>query len=237
MLTMERRFPLKLALGVVIMMLAVAACQGATRTEFVIEMTREVTVVVIVTATPEDSSGTVNNPLSATVSPTVPSTETAMVSPTPDIFPTPVVAEVIVAEQQFEHGRMFYIQPIAEIWVLYNDANGLGGIWERHEDTWEEGMADLDPNLEPPDGLAQPIRGFGKLWREGNDVRNRLGWAIEPEAGHVTVYRYEAGGNIVNGVYQPGPGKHLINSREPGTTYIFDEDTARWSIAADPNAN
>ena len=40
-----------------------------------------------------------------------------------------------------------------------------------------------DPAIVPPDGRFQPIRGFGKLWRERPDVRDRLGWALGVELG------------------------------------------------------
>ena len=45
-------------------------------------------------------------------------------------------------------------------------------------------MPDADPDIEPPDGLVQPVRGFGWVWRNGSEVRERLGWATEPEKGH-----------------------------------------------------
>jgi hypothetical protein len=43
-----------------------------------------------------------------------------------------------------------------------------------------------DPSIEPPPGRYQPIRGFGMVWREQPGVRDRLGWAVEPETGYET---------------------------------------------------
>lgn len=233
---MGLRFPLKFLSMLLGLLIFVAACQGSTTTEFVIEMTREVTRIVVVTATPEDGAPTTTATVS-TATATSELTPTATATESTVDLPDPIVQEIIVSEQQFERGRMFYLQPTDEIWVMFEDPNGLGGRWELFDNTWEEGMAELDPELEAPEGLSQPIRGFGKLWRENDEIREALGWALETEVGHVTTYRYEPGGEIVNGLYVAGPGQHVINSRDVGTTFIFDESTDRWSIAADPAAN
>jgi hypothetical protein len=233
---MGLRFPLKFLLMLLGLLIFVAACQGSTTTEFVIEMTREVTRIVVVTATPEDGALTITATAS-TATATSELTPTATATESTVDLPDPIVQEIIVSEQQFERGRMFYLQPTDEIWVMFEDPNGLGGRWELFDNTWEEGMPELDPELETPEGLSQPIRGFGKLWRENDELREALGWALETEVGHVTTYRYEPGGEIVNGLYVAGPGQHVINSRDVGTTFIFDESTDRWSIAADPAAN
>ena len=233
---MGLRFPLKFLLMLLGLLIFVAACQGSTTTEFVIEMTREVTRIVVVTATPEDGALT-TTATASTATATSELTPTATATESTVDLPDPIVQEIIVSEQQFERGRMFYLQPTDEIWVMFEDPNGLGGRWELFDNTWEEGMPELDPELETPEGLSQPIRGFGKLWRENDELREALGWALETEVGHVTTYRYEPGGEIVNGLYVAGPGQHVINSRDVGTTFIFDESTDRWSIAADPAAN
>lgn len=92
------------------------------------------------------------------------------------------------AEQVFEHGRVMWFKEIPaassrsgekegpHIYVLYDDGHA-----ERFEDTWTEDEADRDPNLAPPQGLYQPVRGFGKVWRNEPGVRERLGWALAPE--------------------------------------------------------
>ena len=41
----------------------------------------------------------------------------------------------------------------------------------------------------PPAGLLQPIRGFGKIWRETSGVRDKLGWATVPEQGFDTQWQ------------------------------------------------
>ncbi|MBN1873497.1 MAG: hypothetical protein JXA33_04640 [Anaerolineae bacterium] len=106
-----------------------------------------------------------------------------------------------MAEQSFEHGRMFWLEQVPDldrsvILVLYEDGNG-----ERYDDTWTSEMPELDPALTPPAGLYQPVRGFGKLWRETPDVRERLGWALSPELGFDGVFQQQTTENIPDVVY------------------------------------
>ncbi len=85
------------------------------------------------------------------------------------------------AEQAFERGTMLWVATENRIYVLYND--GQQYAWDSYTDEWHEGMPEIDPTLVPPDGLLQPRRGFGLVWREQPGVRDRLGWALRPEAG------------------------------------------------------
>jgi hypothetical protein len=105
------------------------------------------------------------------------------------------------AEQRFENGRMLWLQEIpgestpegvAEgplIFVLYD--GGPFPQWAKYEDTWRDGQPESDPAILPPQGLYQPIRGFGKLWREVVGVRDRLGWALAPEQGFEGAYQID----------------------------------------------
>ncbi|MBC7870791.1 MAG: hypothetical protein H7Y09_08120, partial [Chitinophagaceae bacterium] len=132
--------------------------------------------------------------------------------------------------QAFQNGRMFYLQTTDEIWVLLNDGDGMSGTWIIAPDTFEDGQAEFDPNITVPAGLYQPERGFGKLWRENDTIRNTLGFASDTEYGHVTDYTYTFGGTVnANNEYVPGPGVHTLTSRE-GTSFVFDESTMTWHI-------
>jgi hypothetical protein len=99
------------------------------------------------------------------------------------------------AEQVFEGGRMLWLQDgslVSEnykgqplIFVLYTNGNS----WEVYTDTWTSTEPDSDPTLAPPEGLIQPIRGFGKVWRNSPKVQNQLHWALAAEQGFETFYQ------------------------------------------------
>jgi hypothetical protein len=98
--------------------------------------------------------------------------------------PSAVADTVWMAIQEFERGLMLWREvpgqePQGRVYVLQDPES-----WEAYPDTWAEGQPDRDPGLVPPQGLFQPIRGFGQVWREqlgGSDAE--IGWAKEPEQG------------------------------------------------------
>lgn len=159
----------------------------------------------------------------------VPPTATSTTTPTPDPFPTRVKVSIYVAEQEFEGGWMVWLQPNSQIWLLTVDEAGEN-VWSVFDDTFVEGEAESDPQIVPPEGSHQPVRGFGKLWRENPEVRQKLGWAVAAEVGHTTKYRYYHGGHVNEAnEYVPGPGYHQVNSIS-GDRFRFDEETFRWRI-------
>ncbi len=103
----------------------------------------------------------------------------------------PVTAALVSngAEQHFEHGSMLWVEDEGRIYVLFDD-NLSTTAWMAYADEWEEGMPEDDPTIIPPPGFFQPQRGFGLVWREqmsgGLSVRDRLGWAVDVEAGYET---------------------------------------------------
>lgn len=156
-------------------------------------------------------------------------TATPTITPTPDPFPTQVSAKIYVAEQRFEHGWMFWLQPNKQIWVLTRDSAG-NPIWSVYDDTFVEGEAEYDPQLEAPEDRHQPIRGFGKLWRENLEVRQAVGWALKPERGHTSRYIYKQGGYIDDSnEYVPGPGYHQVRAAD-GDDFRFYEENFTWAI-------
>ena len=92
--------------------------------------------------------------------------------------PCPVDEPIIsaAAEQPFEGGIMIWLEVTKSIFVFYKDER-----WQRFDDTWMEDQAESDPGIVASEGRYQPIRGFGKVWREQSDVRERLGWALGVE--------------------------------------------------------
>jgi len=154
----------------------------------------------------------------------------AQAEPTIDPFPQPTDYGLIVAEQVFENGRMFYIDIVKRIWVLYENEDGFGGTWEVYVDEWEEGDPEFDENINPPDGLHQPIRGFGVVWRENEGVRDALGWALDPEVGHVSQYNYydrDLEDSSEEAADQPG--WHTLVSYY-GRLFVLDELEMTWEI-------
>ncbi len=176
--------------------------------------------------------------LRPTHTPTPQASPTVSPTPLPQGFPTPEVYSVTIAEQLFERGRMLWIQPIREVWVLVGDeADPTSGTWECYIDTFVDGMPERDPSLDPEPGTlpdtefrgavaAQPVRGFGAIWRESDELREAIGWAIVPETLHTTLYRYDAGGDIVQGEYEAEPGTYTIESFFQ-ETLIFQEALTR----------
>ena len=103
--------------------------------------------------------------------------------------------ETYVAYQPFELGMMFWHGEQHVIFVLQQD-----GTWASYEDTWAEGQPDRDPALVAPEGLYQPVRGFGKLWREvlGGDEA-WIGWATAEEEGAIAVMQSFVQGLAIKG--------------------------------------
>ena len=77
---------------------------------------------------------------------------------------------------------MIWLEAIDSIYVFYKDQR-----WQRFDDTWSEGQLTSDPAIAPPAERFQPIRGFGKVWRENPLLRQQLGWALGPELAYETL--------------------------------------------------
>jgi len=82
--------------------------------------------------------------------------------------------------QGFERGVMFRRDSDQSILIISNAAIQQGktiDAWWRLPDMWQDGDPESDSALIAPDGLIQPLRGFGKLWRANGFIRQALGWA------------------------------------------------------------
>ncbi len=99
-------------------------------------------------------------------------------TPSGTICPAEAI-ETAAAEQRFDNGFMIWLKDVSggTILVFYDD-----GRVNQFADTWQPDQLEGDPNITPPSGLYQPVRGFGKVWRE-NNLGDTLGWAIEEEQG------------------------------------------------------
>jgi hypothetical protein len=106
--------------------------------------------------------------------------------------------QVSVARQPFERGRMVWIGPTSGLPDLEKTVIVLvdeGSTWQRFPDTWQEGQSESDPSIASPENLVQPVRGFGKVWREQlGGPQAAIGWATTPELGLTAgVQRYDRG--------------------------------------------
>ena len=232
-----------------ILLIILTACDTSDGQDVIIEMevTRLVTVVVTavpdssdtMTATPEAGPLPINSPVASPVGTEVAEATaeiTAEVSPTPgptatpDVFPTPIVGQILIAEQEFQNGKMFWLQPINQVWIATTNSEGEQ-IWINRDDNFVEGSIESDPLLTPPaEGLMQPIRGFGLLWRNDLELQNLLGWATNDEFGYTTNYEYHWGGTVdENNVFQADFGYHLVETLNRNV-YRFNEADRTWEI-------
>ncbi len=93
------------------------------------------------------------------------------------------------AEQFFEQGRMIWLEApqhplftnLPTILVIYDSSEYPQQPWQSYFDHWTPDHPVDDPTIIPPEGLYQPMHGFGEVWRNNPEVRERLGWAITPE--------------------------------------------------------
>lgn len=118
------------------------------------------------------------------------------------------------AQQHFERGAMIWVKEQDRIYVLFDDVpSGSERACQMFADEWDEGESDCDPSLIPPDGLYQPIRGFGLVWRQNPDVRQRLGWAADLETAFETTVQHA-----------PGYGRHsseYLRAIDGGVLHLY----------------
>lgn len=221
----------------------VSACQGPPPTQIVLVVTATpegfAAQAISDTATPRPEQDQQASPTTSlqtatstpVSSPSLVTTATPAPLPGTPFFtqPTPTVRQIQVAEQIFERGRMFWLQPTGQIWVLVVTGEGSGD-WFVYEDLFEEGDLESDPGIVPPDDtLLQPVRGFGRLWRDNSEVRESLGWATTDEFGFVTSYEYHPTLRYEDGRFVAAPGEHVMHSLY-GEGFRFIEESGSWRL-------
>ncbi|MCB0037821.1 MAG: LysM peptidoglycan-binding domain-containing protein, partial [Anaerolineales bacterium] len=128
-------------------------------------------------------------------------------TPAPDRCATQAAHEINAVYQPFEHGFMVW-QPFentATVYAFFDDGNVFLAT-----DSWVEGDPESDPNLVPPEGLYQPIRGFGNVWRENEWIREQLGWATAEESTYTAIYQSEMRESIPGVAYLTRPDGALL---------------------------
>ncbi len=119
--------------------------------------------------------------------------------------------------QQFEHGFMVWFGADHVIFAVFQSTGKTR--WGQYTDTWTADMPDSDPSLVPPEGLLQPVRGFGLVWRSARGVQQRLGWASSPEVSYEGALQVDILGNR----YLRGPH---------GEVYQLNADLTNWQMIA-----
>ncbi len=81
--------------------------------------------------------------------------------------------------QRFEYGYMVWAQANDIIYVMYHTAPMPR--WVAEPDPYVAGMDERDFSWDEPQPpqTSQPRLGFGALWREDDDLRERIGWAVQ----------------------------------------------------------
>lgn len=175
--------------------------------------------------------------LTATPTPRPTATLMPTETPQPSIFPTARIEFVSVVEQVFEGGRMIWFRDTRKVAVLVGDTvDPTEGQWLCFDDTFVESEPEFLPTFQPPADVTttsqrdnpriqQPIRGFGKIWRENPELREQLGWALTSEIEHSPVREYIAGGIVQNDEYIPGPGELRLGTFfENATILLFESE-------------
>ena len=143
--------------------------------------------------------------------------------PAPNDCPQAPPQESVLIEEQFERGRMMYVADTNQVYALFND--GFNPAWIAFENRYDPAIhPELEESFLPPPGFSQPIAILGFVWRR-EQVRNRLGLALEPEV------RYE-------GSYQtslsPSGDDNLFISSANGTVLQLLPDGLAWQIITPP---
>jgi hypothetical protein len=130
--------------------------------------------------------------------------------------------------QQFERGRMLWLEAERRIYILYDDVRGPR--YQIRPDEWAPGQPESDPALTPPAGLFQPVRGFGAAWRdvnapEGTRARDYLGWATGEE--------YAAGQGAAQCAYAAKYATCYL-SGPGGVVYELKPEGSGWAAWAGP---
>ncbi len=149
-------------------------------------------------------------------------------TPEPTQCPLHEESQSIAAEQQFENGRMIWIESVRlnndfrkdHIYVFIE--SGLrSGTWERFDNIVPTG--DTFAQEPPSASLQAPQRGFGMVWQQNDALREELGWALAGEAGFSTKWQWQLSeANTAVAYVQTIDGKviELYGSTSGGWRYI-----------------
>ncbi len=90
------------------------------------------------------------------------------------------------AWEPFQGGYMLWRSDTDEVYIFYHDRNNRStGRWWKAPKEWKwDGSNPGGVGMSPPQGLYEPKRGFGWLWRTHlGGPGGKLGWALDKEKG------------------------------------------------------
>jgi hypothetical protein len=129
------------------------------------------------------------------------------------------------ATQPFQHGFMIWVQAWDTFYVFFS---GDQQTFERQSAPYNF-RAGASPAYrisdKPPQGLLEPISGFGQIWRGElvgiENARARLGWATAPESSYDTTYQCAVtGASRLWSCYLRGPTGKLLWLRPDSTAGV-----------------
>lgn len=130
-------------------------------------------------------------------------------SPSPERCPRGEPLVITGAFQPFERGFMIWVpKPGSAFPSIY--AFQDSGRVTHYQDTWSAAEPESDLALDPPAGLHQPLRGFGKVWREHTWLQDELGWATVLESEYLVIYQVEARESIPGVSYLTHPDGAIL---------------------------
>lgn len=122
-----------------------------------------------------------------------------------------------LAEQPFQRGAMLWVQgPQGGNGLIYviegAPKASTAGTWESYEDTWQAGDPEDSGDETPPEGLLEPIRGFGRVWYSNPALAEALGWASAAErAGTGAMQRFPNARLVFNPIgFGDGPAIYAL---------------------------
>ncbi len=95
---------------------------------------------------------------------------------------TPHVWPVQAIYQPFERGHMVWLSNVGwfegkVIYVMLDDLT-----YTRRDDYYHPHFDPVSENLNPPEGLYEPVEALGKMWRETPGLQERIGFGTAPES-------------------------------------------------------
>ncbi|MCP4542643.1 MAG: hypothetical protein GY832_36435 [Chloroflexi bacterium] len=213
-------------LDLFLLILLLSGCNTIIPITNVLPSTPETTTAI--TPTPEPLLSTPTDPV---VTPTACVYTWFFANPPEECPGQPPTYSLTVA-QHFEQGLMLWREHPdvygSQIYVFF--ADNKWPYWNPTNDRWRSGMPESYPDIIPPPGYYQPIRGFGLVWHEAyfgeaGSARDRLGWATDQEfsLGELALQCHTSDSRLY-GCYVEGPDNIV---------YVVDSDN-NWFIWEGP---